>query len=440
MLGKLAPKPLNLGFWATAPHFLRKTMPSEERNKKKIINDPVYGFITIKTPLIHDVIQHPYFQRLRRIKQLGLTGFVYPGALHTRFHHALGAMHLMGVALSALKNKGHRIGSKEYEAAQLAILLHDIGHGPFSHALENTILKNVPHEALSLLLMEHLDKAFKGRLGMAIKIFKNTYRRPFFHQLVSSQLDMDRLDYLQRDCFFTGVIEGKIGVDRIIRMLNLHEEQIVVEEKGIYSIENFLNARRLMYWQVYLHKTTVSTEQMLIQLIRRARFLVKAGQPLQVTPALGLFLAKNLTLNDFTADPAYLEAFASIDDYDVWGSIKYWVMHPDPVLSQLSRMLLDRNLFKVEFSNNPPDAKRIKEIHRKVKAHFGLAKEDAVFLYASGSITNAAYMPKKQNINILDKHGALTDIAKASDLPNISALSKIVRKHYLCYPKVLAQL
>lgn len=406
--------------------------------KKKIINDPVYGFLSLKTELIFDIIQHPFFQRLRRIKQLGLTDFVYPGALHTRFHHALGAMHLMTVSLDVLRVKGNEISNEEYEAATIAILLHDIGHGPFSHALESSILNGVHHEKMSLLLMDHLNKEFDGRLTLAISIFNDTYYRKFFHQLVSSQLDMDRLDYLQRDCFFTGVIEGKVAFDRIIRMLDIDEDRIVVEEKGIYSIENFLNARRLMYWQVYLHKTTVSTEQMLIQLIKRARYLVRKGIDLPCSPNLKLFFEKDITFPDFENNYDYLSAFASLDDYDIWGGIKFWVAHEDKVLSLLSKMLLDRKLFKVELSNEKIKKERLKSIRKKVQQEYGLTPSESKFMSSSGKITNSGYIPYDQNILIKTKKGEILDVAKASDLPNIEALSKIVKKFYLCYPKVLS--
>ncbi len=407
-------------------------------NKKKIINDPVYGFIKIRSELIYELIQHPFFQRLRRIKQLGLTDFVYPGALHTRFHHALGAMHLMDTTLTTLKTKGHKISKKEFEAALVAILLHDVGHGPFSHALEFSILKGVPHEQLSHLIMEYLNEQLDGQLKLAIKMFTNRYKRKFFHQLVSSQLDMDRLDYLQRDCFFTGVIEGKIGLDRIIRMLDVsNDDQIVVEEKGIYSIENFLNARRLMYWQVYLHKTTVSTEQMLTQLIRRARDLVRSGEPVTATPALNIFLQEEVTLEKFREDTRYLEHFASLDDYDIWGSLKFWAAHPDPVLSKLSNMLMHRKLFRVEFSSEPFPKHLVHERTEQIQRHMGISAQQAAYFCTTGNITNAGYMSGKEKILVKTKQHGLIDIAKASDLPNIEALRKIVKKFYLCSPKLI---
>ncbi len=409
-------------------------------NKKKIINDPVHGFLTIQSELIFDIINHPYFQRLRRIRQLGLTEFVYPGAIHTRFHHALGAMHLMSVSLNTLRSKSHEISEAEYEAALIAILLHDVGHGPFSHALENTILSNVPHEEISVLIMEFLNQEFGGALGLAIRIFNNQYERKFFHQLVSSQLDMDRMDYLQRDSFFTGVSEGKIGADRIIKMLEIKNDQIVVEEKGIYSIENFLNTRRLMYWQVYLHKTTVSTEQMLTQAIRRARFLAQQGIEVFASPALSLFLKNDVNLSLFKNDKTFLKAFVRLDDYDVWGAIKIWTEHEDGVLSELSKMLINRKLFRVKLENEriPLDLKKqaYEQIKNQMKLGDRALKENEIDYFLSyGVITNSAYFSDEQKILILKKNGQILDVAHASDLPNIKALTKMVKKYYLCYPK-----
>ncbi len=409
-------------------------------NKKKIINDPVHGFLTIQSELIFDIINHPYFQRLRRIRQLGLTEFVYPGAIHTRFHHALGAMHLMSVSLNTLRSKSHEISEAEYESALIAILLHDIGHGPFSHALENTVLSNVPHEEISVLIMEFLNQEFGGTLDLAIRIFNNQYERKFFHQLVSSQLDMDRMDYLQRDSFFTGVSEGKIGADRIIKMLEIKNDQIVVEEKGIYSIENFLNTRRLMYWQVYLHKTTVSTEQMLTQAIRRARFLAQQGIEVFASPALSLFLKNDVNLSLFKNDKTFLKAFVRLDDYDVWGAIKIWTEHEDGVLSELSKMLINRKLFRVKLENEriPLDLKKqaYEQIKNQMKLGDRALKENEIDYFLSyGVITNSAYFSDEQKILILKKNGQILDVAHASDLPNIKALTKMVKKYYLCYPK-----
>ena len=405
-------------------------------NKKKIINDPVHGFLTIPSELIFDLINHPYFQRLRRIKQLGLTEQVYPGAIHTRFHHALGAMHLMGLALNTLRGKGHYIWDAEYEAALIAILLHDLGHGPFSHALEASLLTGIDHEAVSLLLMERLNGQFGGALNLAIEMFRGTYPRKFFHQLISSQLDMDRLDYLQRDSFFTGVQEGTINPDRIIAMLDVQDDRIVVQAKGIYSIENFLVSRRLMYWQVYLHKTTVSTEQMLIQVVRRAKQLHQNGQPVFTTPALSVFFDNQVTWEVFYQTPAYQEAFAQLDDYDIWGSLKFWVSHPDPVLARLARMLIDRRLLKVRLENEKIPEAEIRERRQRVAAQWQLTPQEAGYFVSFGSITNAAYQPKEDaGILIVTKKGQVVDVAEASDLPNIKALTKIVKKYYLCYPK-----
>jgi hypothetical protein len=407
--------------------------------QRKIINDPVHGFIRIPTKLILKLINHHYFQRLRRIKQLGLTEFVYPGALHTRFHHAIGAMHLMRMALDTLRLKEHKISHKEYESALIAILLHDIGHGAFSHALECTILKDSHHEELSLLIMEKLDKEFNGQLKIAIEIFKGNYHRPFFHQLVSGQLDVDRMDYLQRDCFFTGVSEGTIGGERIIRMLNLSDDKLVVEEKGVYSIEHFLNARRMMYWQVYLHKTTVSTEQMLIQIIRRARFLAQnnsSGTKLFSTPALSFFLENDITLHQFKNDSTVLEYFVQLDDYDIWAGIKVWTNHQDKILSSLSNMLVNRRLFKTSLTTEELDQNFKTEIKEKVKKQFGITDEELSFLVCEGKISNSTYaLGTGEEICILKKNGEVIDITNASDIPYLQSFTQAVTKNYFCYPK-----
>ena len=407
-------------------------------NKKKIFNDPVYGFITIKSDLIHDIIQHPYFQRLRRIKQLGMADYVYPGAIHTRFHHALGAMHLMGEALTHLQAKGVFLFDAEIEGALIAILLHDIGHGPFSHALEHSILTNVKHEDISTLLMERLNAEFKGALSLGIKIFKKEYDRPFLSQLVSSQLDIDRMDYLQRDCYFTGVNEGAIGAERIIKMLDVVDNNIVVEEKGIFSIENFLNARRLMYWQVYLHKTSIAAEQMLILAFKRAKHLTEKGLQLQSSPALRLFLEKNIGTEEINTNTSYLSSFANLDDYDVWGAVKMWIDSEDMVLAYLCQSLLGRALFKIELTNEASSMEKIESIKLNIQQEFNISSEDSDFLYSSNYVTNEAYLSKFESINVLTKTGEIVDVAQASDLPNIKAISKLVRKHYLCYPKKLS--
>jgi HD superfamily phosphohydrolase len=402
-------------------------------NKKKIINDPVYGFITIRSELIFDIITHPWFQRLRNIRQLGLTDFVYPGALHTRFQHALGAMHLMSRVLDTFRTKAIEITDQEYEAAQIAILLHDMGHGPFSHTLEETLLPGISHESLSYRFMQELNREFHGELDLALKIFRNSYKRKFFHALVSSQLDIDRLDYLTRDCFFTGVQEGTVGIDRIIAMLYVYHDQLVVEEKGIYSIENFLNARRLMYWQVYLHKTTVSAERMLVNLIRRAQYLVNSGEELTASQSLLYFLRNQLSIDDFK-NRKPLDAFGRLDDHDIWGSIKFWRDHPDHILSVLSGMLLERKLFGIMLSNDPVKKSLIEKIRATVMKEFGVLRAEASYFFSHGAVSNEAYT-EGQSINILMKDGQLLDIVQASDLPNLKALGKIVKKNYLCWPK-----
>ena len=404
------------------------------KGKELIMNDPVYGFITIKNELIRDIIHHPWFQRLRRIKQLGLTEMVYPSANHSRFQHALGAYHLMGTALNHLRSKGVEISEQEYEASLLAILLHDMGHGPFSHALEDTLLTSVSHESLSFLFMEHLNRQFNQALTLSLRIFNNSYHRPFFHQLVSSQLDIDRLDYLNRDCFFTGVQEGVIGVDRILAMLNVHDEKLVIEEKGIYNIENFLQARRLMYWQVYLHKTTLSAERLLVNLIRRARILITNQEDLPSSDVLAEILKSPLNLEDFRRQQNLMEAFGALDDYDVWGAIKQWRGNPDKILSQLAQMLLHRNLFMIKLSAEPIQKRELEKIRVGIAQHFDLLLAETTYFFSHGVVTNEAYT-EGQRINILTKKGELLDVAQASELPNIKALTKIVRKNYLCWPK-----
>lgn len=403
-------------------------------NKKKIINDPVYGFITIPGELLFDIISHPWFQRLRHIKQLGLTDLVYPGAQHTRFQHALGAMHLMTRVLDNLRNKGVEISDEEYEGAVIAVLLHDIGHGPLSHTLEHTLLHGIKHESLSYLFMQRLNKEFNGALAVSLKIFQNTYKRKFFHQLVSSQLDIDRLDYLKRDCFFAGVMEGTIGVDRIISMLSVYNDQLVVEEKGILSIENFLNARRLMYWQVYLHKTTVSAERMMVNVIRRAEHLVKSGENLPASESLLTFLRHAYTLENFKDKADVLNAYGLLDDNDIWGAIKFWRSHPDFILSTLCKLLTERKLFQIRLGTEAIRKEEIERIREKVTQTFGILRSESSYFFSYGSVSNEAYA-EGQKINILMKSGELVDLAQASDLPNIKAISKIVKKNYLCWPK-----
>lgn len=403
---------------------------------QKILNDPVYGFITIPSELIFAIIDHPYFQRLRRIRQLGLTDFVYPGALHTRFHHALGAMHLMSITLDNLRIKGTEISDEEYEAALIAILLHDIGHGPFSHALEYSLLNGIPHEELSLMTIELLNEQFGGKLDLALIIFKNQYQRKFLNQLVSSQLDIDRLDYLQRDCFFTGVSEGTIGADRIIKMMAVKDGQLVIEEKGIYSIENFLSARRLMYWQVYLHKTTVSAEKMLINLIQRAKNLAQSGMKFHVTEEFEFFMKNQLSLDDFKRQPHLLENFLQLDDFDIWGAIKLWKRSEDYVLRNISQMFLTRNLYKINLVNEPFSESDLDILKSQTLKKLAIPEEDLDYFFSSGTVSNYGYVAKDR-INILTKSGEVVDVASAADLPNIKVMSKIVEKHYVCKAKKL---
>ena len=404
-------------------------------NKKKIFNDPVYGFITVPDEFIFDLIEHPYFQRLRRINQLGLTNLVYPGALHTRFHHVLGAMHLMSLAVTAIRRKGHEITQDEERAVLCAILLHDIGHGPFSHTLEYDLVNRVSHEDISSFFIKRISEEFDGKLDLALLIFQNKYtKKPFLYQLVSSQLDMDRMDYLNRDSFYTGVAEGQIGSDRIIEMLNVHNDNLVLEEKAIYSVEKFLVARRFMYWQVYLHKTVVSAEFMLIHILRRAKQLVAQGEEIFASPALKFFLVNNIGQEDFMNDPAVLETFAQLDDFDIMSAVKVWQQHPDRVLSLLSTKLVNRKLFKIEVSKDPFGPDRIlleKEIVRK---QLDLSGDEVDFFVYSEILTNNAYNQNKQNINLLMKNGEIMDASMASDNLNISALAQPVTKYCLCYP------
>ncbi len=401
-------------------------------NKKKIINDPLYGFIGIPNELIYDIINHPYFQRLRRIKQLGMTDFVYPGALHTRFHHALGSMHLMNESLNILRVKGIEISEEEFNGALMAILLHDVGHAPFSHALENELILGLDHEQISLIIMKELNHQLDGALDMAIQIFSDDYGRKFFHQLVSSQLDIDRLDYLNRDSYFTGVVEGRIGSERIIKLLNVHDDELVVEEKGIYSIENFLSARRLMYWQVYIHKTTVGVEKMLIQIIRRVRAL--KGN-IELTPELEFFVNNTITREMMESDKNMLEAFCYLDDYDILGSIKRWYHHGDKVLAGLCKMLLERKLFNIRLSETKCELKKLDGLKSRVMDFYGIPEAQVGHFVVEGTKTNSAYIGGGQQINMITKSGKVVDIANASDLPNIKAMRKIVKKYYLCWPK-----
>ena len=403
-------------------------------NKKKIFNDPVYGFISIPDEFIFDLIEHPYLQRLRRIMQLGMSHLVYPGALHTRFHHVLGAMHLMTLAVATIRRKGHVITPEEERGVLIAILLHDIGHGPFSHALEYDIVNGVSHEEISGYFIQRLGKEFGEPLEHALLIFNNKHSKPFLHQLVSSQLDMDRLDYLNRDSFYTGVSEGIIGSDRLIEMINVHEGNLVLEEKGIYSIEKFIVARRLMYWQVYLHKTVVAAEYMLIHALRRAKHLSKKGETLFASPALHFFLTNDVTQVVFKKDPSVLDRFAQLDDYDILGALKVWQKHPDKVLSLLSTRLVNRQLFKIEISRDPFGPDRIQLEKEIIRNYFDLEGDDVDFFVYTDILSNNAYNQNKQNINMLMKNGEVIDLTKASDNLNISALANPVEKYFLCYP------
>lgn len=407
---------------------------SSKNNKKKIFNDPVYGFISIPHEIVFDLIEHPYMQRLRRIKQLGMTHLVYPGALHTRFHHVLGAMHLMNLAVQVIRRKGHEITEDEEKAVLIAILLHDIGHGPFSHALEYDIVNGVSHEDISGYFIQRLEKEFGEDLNRALSIFTNGYHKQFLYQLVSSQLDMDRMDYLNRDSFYTGVSEGVIGSDRIIEMLNVHEGQLVLEEKGIYSIEKFIVARRLMYWQVYLHKTVVAGEFMLIHTLRRAKQLVLNGENLFASPTLEYFLKNKVTKDDFKNNTINLDNFAQLDDYDIMGAIKVWQFCKDPVLSDLATRLVNRDLFKIRISKTPFTDEEIEAKRNEIAKAFNLTKADAAFYVYTDRLSNNAYNQGKQNINLLMKNGTTMDVSAASDNLNINAFSTPVEKWFLCYP------
>ena len=404
--------------------------------KKKIINDPVYGFITLPLTIIFDLIEHPYFQRLRRIKQLGLTDYVYPGAVHTRFHHALGAVHLMSQAIEVLRSKGAEISSEEFEAVTIAILLHDIGHGPFSHALEHIIME-IDHEDLSLLFMEKLNEEFDGRLDLAIKIFRGDYEKRFLHQLVSGQLDMDRMDYLTRDSFFTGVHEGIIGYDRIIKMLDVHNGQLVVEEKGIYSIEKFLVARRLMYWQAYFHKAVISAEQMLINAMLRARELLKEGKSLPVTENLGALLKRKFTPDDLYSErDTILQMFSQLDDYDIVSSLKAFIQFDDFTLSYLSKGLVERKLFKIVMGNQPFDGDVLNNLRLKALKFFEGRHIHPEYLIFTGSESNRNYSTMEEEIMILRKNSDILPISSCIDL---GIIPKEVVKYYLCLPKEIGE-
>lgn len=405
--------------------------------KRKIINDPVFGFINIPNDFLYDIIQHRYFQRLHRIKQLGLSSFVYPGAQHTRMLHSLGAMHLMGEAIAQLRLTGQEITCEEEDAARACMLLHDIGHGPFSHTLEHTIVHGISHEQLSLWMMQRMNEEMGGKLDLAIRIFTNQYEKHFLHQLVSSQLDMDRLDYLSRDSFFCGVSEGIIGSQRIIKMLNLHNDRLVVEEKGIYSIEKFLVARRLMYWQVYLHKTSVASEKMLTNILTRAKELASEGEELFAPPSLQFFLYNKLTKTNFESSSEPLDKFAELDDADILSAVKVWSNYPDKVLSTLCHNFTNRKLFKVIMLKNKEEGEELRTFYlEKYKAKFGFDEREASYFISEEIVSTDTYSPQDETIDILYKDGTVKDIAEASDMLNIQVLTKKVEKHYLCYFKI----
>lgn len=405
----------------------------QTRNKLKILNDPIYGFITIPNSLIFDLIEHRYFQRLRRITQMGLSYLVYPGAHHTRFHHAIGCMHLMRKTIDVLRFKGVAVSDEEENALCIAVLLHDIGHGPFSHAMEHTIVSGVSHEQISLLFMEALNTEFNGQLSLAITMFKGEYKRQFMCQLISSQLDVDRADYLKRDSFYTGVAEGNINSERLITMLNVKDDNLVVESKGIYSVEKFLVARRLMYWQVYLHKTSLVAEQLLIRVLKRANELVSKGHNLHASKALSYFLYNNISGANFIAES--LDVFSKLDDYDIISAMKEWQYESDFVLSKLCEMILDRTLLKIKIKNNKLSENKLQEHKDRVVETFSITEEEADYFVFSGEISNQAYHETKQTISILYKNGKVEDVVKASDQLNLKALSKPVTKYYMCYPK-----
>ena len=408
-------------------------MPSV--NKKKIFNDPIYGFITIPYEIIFDLIEHPYFQRLRRIKQLGLTHLVYPGALHTRFHHAMGTMNLMTKAIDVIRSKGHEITDEEAIGVTIAILLHDIGHGPFSHALEHSIVSDISHEEISTLFMDKLNKEFNGKLDVALQIFRNEYPKKFLHQLVSGQLDMDRLDYLRRDSFFTGVSEGVISTERIITMLNVHKDHLAIEEKGIYSIEKFIIARRLMYWQVYLHKTVLSAENLLVNILKRAKKLALNKEELFCTPALRTFLYAQHNLESFKNQPELLDEFANLDDYDIMAAVKVWQNHTDKILSKLCKMMVNRNLYKVAISDNKIAKEELNGLRTKFAKQLKIYDKEVEYFVFQDTIENNAYNPKMDKINILLKNNTVKDISEAADTLNISSLARPVKKWFVCYPK-----
>ena len=404
--------------------------------ERKIINDPVFGFINIPKGLLYDVVRHPLLQRLNRIKQLGLSSVVYPGAQHTRFQHSLGAFYLMSEAIQQLATKGNFIFDSEAEAVEAAILMHDIGHGPFSHVLENTIVQGVSHEDISLMLMERINKEMNGQLTLAIQIFKDEYPKRFLHQLVSGQLDMDRLDYLRRDSFYTGVTEGNIGSARIIKMLDVKDDHLVVESKGIYSIENFLTARRLMYWQVYLHKTAVGYESVLISALNRAKALARSGCTVFAPPSLKFFLDNDVDAKWFDEHPETIDVYRELDDNDIWCALKVWMHHDDKILSTLADNMVNRHIFKVEVSDTPFSEEYVEEISQHVSGHLGIDKNDSKYFVVVNTIQKDMYDMDDDNITIMYDDGTTKDISKASELLNVELLSKKIRKYYLCYQRI----
>ena len=405
-------------------------------NDAKIINDPVFGFIKIPRGLLYDIVRHPLFQRLNRINQLGLASVVYPGARHTRFQHSLGAFHLMSEAILSLQQKGIMIFEPEAEGVQAAILMHDIGHGPFSHVLENTLISGISHEDISLLMMEQINHDLQGQLAYALSIFKDEYPKRFLHQLISSQLDMDRLDYLRRDSFFTGVTEGNIGSARIIKMLNVVDDRLVVDHKGIYSIENYLTTRRLMYWQVYLHKTAVACEKVLVNMLLRAKALARNGKPVFASPALSYFLQNDIDRPWFDSHDDALQMYEELDDSDFWSAMKAWRHSDDRVLSMLASDMLDRNLFRVEVLDEPPTPERLEELQRQIALHTGIPYEDAHYLMSLNTIQKDMYSVDDDSIDILYKDGTIRDISEASEMLNVQLLSRKVCKYYLCYQRI----
>ena len=401
----------------------------------KIINDPVFGFIKIPKGILYGIVEHPLFQRLNRINQLGLASVVYPGARHTRFQHSLGAFHLMSEAIQNLQQKGQFIFDSEAEAVQAAILMHDIGHGPFSHVLENTLISGISHEEISLMMMEEINRSMNGQLNLAIKIFKGDYHKNFLHQLISSQLDMDRLDYLRRDSFYTGVTEGNIGSARIIKMLNVVDDSLVVEQKGIYSLENYLTTRRLMYWQVYLHRTCVAYEKVLVNMLKRAKELIRKGELVFASPALLYFLENDIDAEWFATHPEALQNYSELDDSDIWSAMKAWKHHADKILSTLATDMLDRRIFKVEVLEEMPSEERLEELKRTIAEQMDIAYEDAHYMMSLNTIQKDMYNVDDDKIQILYKNGEIKDISEASELLNVQLLSKKIRKYYLCYQR-----